>query len=41
VRFDDLDDGPTYPAKTTVETTLKGKPLTMVTENFDYIRQGG
>lgn len=38
--FRDLEDGPTYPARTLVTTETKGKPLIIQTDNFDYLRQG-
>ena len=39
--FRDLTDGPTYPARTTVTTESKGKPMVITSEHFDFIRQGG
>ncbi len=38
--FRDLEDGPTYPARTLVTTQTRGKPLILQTDNFDYLRQG-
>jgi len=38
--FRDLQDGPTYPARTLVKTETRGKPLLIQTENFGYVRQG-
>jgi hypothetical protein len=39
--FRDLENGPTYPARTTVHTEMKGKAMVIKTENFDHTRQGG
>lgn len=39
--FRDLENGPTYAAKTTVHTEMKGKPMVIETENFDHARRGG
>jgi hypothetical protein len=39
--FRDLENGPTYPARTAVHTEMKGKTMVIKTENFDHIRQGG
>jgi len=39
--FGDLENGPTYPARTTVHTEMKGKAMVIKTENFDHVRPGG
>jgi hypothetical protein len=39
--FRDLENGPTYPARTTVHTEMKGKQMVIKTENFDHVRGGG
>ena len=39
-RFRDLENGPTYPAHVTVNTEVKGKPMVIEMENFDFVRQG-
>lgn len=38
--FHDLENGPTYAARTTVHTEMKGKPMVIETENFGHARQG-
>ena len=37
--FDEIEDGPNYPARTTVKTESKKKKIVIVTENFDYVAQ--
>jgi outer membrane lipoprotein-sorting protein len=40
-RFATLEDGPSYPARTTVRTQIKAKPLVFSIENFQFALQGG
>ena len=39
--FTDLPGGPAYPARTTVHTKIKAKPLVLSIENFEFTLQGG
>lgn len=39
--YRDLEDGPTHPARTTIRTETRGRPVVLVTENFDYRRGNG
>ena len=39
--FRELDGGPSYPARTTVHTKVKAKPVVFSIENFDFTLQGG
>ncbi len=36
--FSELDGGPSYPARVTVDTEIKEKKLVVITENFDFVR---
>jgi hypothetical protein len=39
--FRRLERGPTFPARITIETEMKGKPMVIRMENFDFVRRGG
>ena len=39
-KFRRLEDGPSYPARIRVETEMRGKPMVIRMENFDFVRRG-
>lgn len=41
VTFQKLDEGPNYPARSIINTNWDKKKVTVTTENFSYLRQGG
>ena len=41
VTFQKLDEGPNYPARSIINTNWDNKKVTITTENFSYLRQGG
>jgi hypothetical protein len=41
ITFQQLRDGPNYPARQVVKTQFGKKPLVITTENFNYTEQGG
>ena len=41
VTFQKLDEGPNYSARSIINTNWDNKNITITTENFSYLRQGG
>lgn len=41
VNFQKLDEGPNYAARSIINTNWEKKKVTVTTENFSYLRQGG